>query len=287
MMMDYFRFIGSRLRTLREKAGYSLEKLARTASGNGITVTKDLIHNIEKCRVNTFDPNVLAAIAGVFGMSLSEFIKFPEDVDISNIDSVQLGRLLGALKNASDDHAEIAVDTVVNLLSRLNTEIKRAGEVKILQPDSVSGDVPEYVPYFDLHVAAGVFDENTEPPAPAGYIRVEGVNNRNGEYFVSKITGTSMEPLIPDGSFCLFKKYGGGSRQGKIMLVRAAGVADPESGSSFVIKRYKRLGPVSDDRERSGIEIHLLSENKKFPPIILKGISDQQINTPCEFVRTI
>lgn len=38
--------------------------------------------------------------------------------------------------------------------------------------------------------------------------------------FTAKVVGESMEPLIPDGSYCLFSAPMTGSRQGKIILVQ-------------------------------------------------------------------
>lgn len=53
--------------------------------------------------------------------------------------------------------------------------------------------------------------------------------------FAVRIQGRSMEPEIPDGCIAVFRPYGGGSRENKIMLVEQAG----EGGmASWTLKRY-------------------------------------------------
>jgi phage repressor protein C with HTH and peptisase S24 domain len=37
--------------------------------------------------------------------------------------------------------------------------------------------------------------------------------------FVAQVVGRSMEPLIPDGSLCIFRHGVRGSRQGKRLLI--------------------------------------------------------------------
>jgi hypothetical protein len=95
-----------------------------------------------------------------------------------------------------------------------------------------------------------------------------------------------MEPLSPNGSIVLFKKYRGGSRQGKILLVQARGLQDPETGESFVIKKYQRQTPPKQNEE-DPVVIHLVSINPEYPPIVLVGLDDQAISTVAEFVRVL
>jgi len=55
--------------------------------------------------------------------------------------------------------------------------------------------------------------------------------------FVAQVVGKSMEPAIPDGSYCLFTAPIEGTRQGKTVQLRDA--ADPETGQRYTIKRYE------------------------------------------------
>ena len=62
-------------------------------------------------------------------------------------------------------------------------------------------------------------------------------------HFVARVLGTSMEPLIPDGSYCLFNRDVAGSRGGRVLLVQHQGIADPETGGTMEVN-------TADDRLR-------------------------------------
>lgn len=107
------------------------------------------------------------------------------------------------------------------------------------------------------------------------------------QHFAAIVRGESMEPLIPNGSLCLFRKYTGGSRQGKIFLVQAHGLQNPETGEAFVIKKYQRQTPPRAAQDDNPTVIHLLSLNPQFPPIVLVGLEDGAVKTIAEFMRVI
>jgi SOS-response transcriptional repressor LexA len=65
---------------------------------------------------------------------------------------------------------------------------------------------------------------------------VPGRKALSDDLFVVRIEGQSMEPDIPDGSLCVFRKYYGGSRKGKIVLVQR--YATFEDGGEVTVKRY-------------------------------------------------
>lgn len=73
------------------------------------------------------------------------------------------------------------------------------------------------VPYYDLEIAAGSFSD-PQSVQSVKYIELPDVK-QNENYFVCRVTGESMNKIIPNGSLCLFKKYTGGSRNGLITLV--------------------------------------------------------------------
>jgi phage repressor protein C with HTH and peptisase S24 domain len=145
---------------------------------------------------------------------------------------------------------------------------------------------PNTVPYYPIEIAAGLFGLDSSSLEPEGWIEVSRKINSK-DYFAAHIYGNSMEPTIPEGSLCLFKKYSGGSRNGQIMLVQAKGLKDPEMGYRFVIKRYQRITPLNENQTREHVIIHLLSDNPKFAPIILKNLSEEDISTPAQFVQVL
>jgi hypothetical protein len=77
-----------------------------------------------------------------------------------------------------------------------------------------------HVPVYDLTAAAGFWGPESVPEE-IGWTELPGVAVKPG-MFVARVTGTSMEPLIPDGSWCLFRPCPAGSREGRIVLVQFA-----------------------------------------------------------------
>lgn len=64
-----------------------------------------------------------------------------------------------------------------------------------------------------------------------------------------KVKGDSMNRRIPNGAWCLYSPDPGGSRQGKIVLVRHSDIQDSDFGGQFTVKRYeseKQQGEVSE-----------------------------------------
>jgi phage repressor protein C with HTH and peptisase S24 domain len=82
--------------------------------------------------------------------------------------------------------------------------------------------------------------------------------NKPGTFhFVAEITGRSMEPAIPDGSLCVFRRPPN-PMPGSRVLVRRQLPEDPERGGRFVVKEYQ---PGLD-----GQPAKLVSLNPDYPP---------------------
>ena len=94
-----------------------------------------------------------------------------------------------------------------------------------------------HLPLYSLPACAGGFGPDMESEAEE-WIETEipGRRGLSKDLFLLRIQGRSMEPDIPDGSLCVFRKYYGGSRKGKIVLVQR--VAASEGGGEVTIKRY-------------------------------------------------
>lgn len=144
------------------------------------------------------------------------------------------------------------------------------------------------VPFYPIHISAGKFDFESENIDPTGWVIIHRKGSLK-DLFAAQILGHSMIPTIPSGSLCLFKKYTGGPRDGKIMLIQHRGIKDPETGNKFVIKRYQRITPysASSSGEHDSVTIHLLSDNPEYPPIVLKNIKEFEISSPAMFLEVI
>jgi superfamily II DNA or RNA helicase len=96
-----------------------------------------------------------------------------------------------------------------------------------------------HVPVYDLFVAAGVWGSESSPTV-VGWIPAPNHRLKAG-MFAARVTGHSMEPQIPSGSWCLFRPCPAGSREGKLLLVQVNTHLDPEDGDRYMVNRFIRL----------------------------------------------
>ena len=133
-----------------------------------------------------------------------------------------------------------------------------------------------HVPVYDLTAAAGFWGPECVPEA-IGWTEAPGAKLKPG-YFVARVVGKSMEPLIPDGSWCLFRPCAAGSREGRILLVQFNTLGAGENGGRFTVKKYHSDKTVTDDGWRHS-SVQLLPVNPAFEPITLEpeDVSDLTI----------
>lgn len=160
-----------------------------------------------------------------------------------------------------------------------------------IKPGSEVAPYSNAVPFYELRIAAGNdFAPESEAAQPAGWVNVERKGLRPG-MFAARVTGRSMEPLIPDGSVCLFERQIGGvagSRQGRVVLAQHRSLSDPEHGGRYTVKRYNRVTPVADDQFRDErVEIRLEPENKEFKPISVTSTPDDPVTIVAEFKEVL
>ena len=91
------------------------------------------------------------------------------------------------------------------------------------------------LPFYDLKVAAGSFSEVQSVEEIRGVALPDGVRP-SSDLFVCQVIGESMNKVIPNGAYCLFRKYSGGSRNGQIVLVESTSIQDTDYGSCYTIK---------------------------------------------------
>jgi len=143
------------------------------------------------------------------------------------------------------------------------------------------------VPLVPLKAAAGAFSDPQ-------HIEDEGwewvaVNTRHRlrpGMFVAQVVGKSMEPNIPDGSYCLFASPVSGTRQGKTVLVQLRDATDPETGQRYTVKRYESKKAKAGDSWRH-TRIILKPVNPDFQPIVLTGADEGQLQVIAELVEVL
>lgn len=140
-----------------------------------------------------------------------------------------------------------------------------------------------YLPVYSLSAAAGKFSDSQDV-LEEGWIKADIGKKLNQKMFVAKVVGHSMEPLISDGSFCVFSADVSGSRHGKIVLAQHRDIHDSESGGSYTVKKYKSKKKFEKDGSWRHEEIILEPLNKDYELIILPNIEEGEFKIVAEFV---
>ncbi len=127
------------------------------------------------------------------------------------------------------------------------------------------------VPVYNLNAAAGGFSELQEVSIEEfDWVKLPTRYKPSKELFACKVIGESMNKIIPNGSLCLFRKYTGGSRNGKIVLAEYANVQDPDFGSQYTVKEYVSTKNVGNEQwGHSSITLKPLSNNSAYNDIII------------------
>ncbi|MCK8482288.1 DNA/RNA helicase domain-containing protein [Psychroserpens algicola] len=154
-------------------------------------------------------------------------------------------------------------------------------------------DVKPYVnavPIFNIYAAAGDFSDLQIQSEYENYEWVELPINISAreDYFVCQIIGESMNKKIENGSWCLFKKYSGGTREGKIVLAQHYKIQDSDFGAGYTIKEYHSEKNISENSwSHISIVLKPLSFDSSFYPIELKDEELTDLKIIGEFITEL
>jgi SOS-response transcriptional repressor LexA len=144
-----------------------------------------------------------------------------------------------------------------------------------------------HLPLFGLRAAATKFGEDFEPGEinePDAWLRVpEGLRLTEG-MFVAQVVGRSMEPLISDGDYCVFRAPVTGTRQGRMLLIEQTGGPGADPSSRYTVKRYTSRKTENADGTWQHSRIVLEPLNKDFESFELGG---EDFRVIAEFVRVL
>jgi phage repressor protein C with HTH and peptisase S24 domain len=135
-----------------------------------------------------------------------------------------------------------------------------------------------HLPRYSLRAAAGKFLENEEIQQEE-WVETPADLRLTPDMFIAQIAGQSMEPLIPDGSLCVFRAGVVGSRGGRLVL------AEDRGANAFAVKRYKSEKVNTEEGWRHG-RIHLESLNPGYPSWDLDQ-DEERYRIVAEFVRVV
>jgi DUF2075 family protein len=157
-------------------------------------------------------------------------------------------------------------------------------KTKVLQLHS--NKKPNTVPFYDVSIAAGNFSQTND--SSLKWLKVPKVLVQTEDYFVCQVIGESMNKVIPNGSFCLFKKDTGGSREGKIVLVEHYKIQDSDYGRGYTIKTYHGEKNInSESWSHSKIVLKPKSDQDYFQDIVLEPNETDSLKIVGIFIEVI
>ena len=147
---------------------------------------------------------------------------------------------------ATDRQATMAADPEARLRRLYRENVNSIGAIPVIQ----------------LRAAAGGLSEEQLPGEVVGTVDPPGSVRVVPGIFAARVIGRSMEPLIPDGSLCLFRPHGGGSRNGQKLLIEKYGSSD--ATAQFTVKVYRSEKRVHEDGSWEHERIRMIPLNPEF-----------------------
>lgn len=141
----------------------------------------------------------------------------------------------------------------------------------------------DFLPLYSIRAACGYFGEG-EIVDETGWMKVEGMGKLNRNMFIVQAVGHSMEPLIHDGDYCVFRANLAGSRQGKIVLAEHHNYYDPDYTGSYSIKTYTSKKSFDAEGNWAHEEIVLQPQNSNYSPIIIEEENADEFRIIGEFI---
>ncbi|MBK5290217.1 MAG: helix-turn-helix transcriptional regulator [Acidobacteriia bacterium] len=140
-----------------------------------------------------------------------------------------------------------------------------------------------HLPLYSCRAAAGRWGDQM-PVEEDGWVEAPADLRLSEDLFVAQVVGRSMEPLIADGSFCVFRAGVTGSRQGKRVLVENFSESD-SGGQRYTVKRYSSLKSQNPDGTWQHETIRLEPLNPAFEAWEIG--ENSQCRVLAEFVRVL
>ena len=142
------------------------------------------------------------------------------------------------------------------------------------------------LPLYSLKAAAGYFGHG-EAVEPENWVEVQNLGRLDDKMFVARAVGRSMEPRIHDGDLCVFRANPVGSRNGKIVLAQYRGIADPETGGAYTVKKYQSEKTANGADEWRHTRIQLVPLNPDYRPIQLTPEAIEEFRVLAELVAVL
>ncbi len=186
----------------------------------------------------------------------------------------------------------MASEAFRRLRSESDRKAPQGGQLRQGVPFAVVEPTPENkyvtcVPLVPLDAAAGAFsDPQYVEDNGWEWISTDTRRRLRPGMFVARVVGHSMEPVIPNGAYCLFAAPVTGTRHGKTVLVQLRDAPDPDTGERYTVKRYEsEKGQEGDSWRHRTITLKPL--NPDYAPIVLNDVEEQQVQVIAEFMEVL
>jgi len=263
--------IGRRIRALREAKGLRLEQVA---FASGLT-SKGHLSDVEHGRVN---PTVgtLRSIAEELGVELLDLVNVASEGPRAALVERTRGLPEAVLRRwLTEADVEAA-------RARAAAPLLAGRELDIVRADRAPRGM---VPLLDLALSprvatpggrAGVWRraylEAREAWRTVGWVRLDPRTRALPGVFVARVLGASMEPRVPAGSYCVFRRPAPGNRRGRVFLFEAPRGEQPDAGP-YVLRlidteRVRGVPQVTLRSLAPSTPLRTFSGAKDAPPIL-------------------
>ena len=152
----------------------------------------------------------------------------------------------------------------------------------------ISSSVQPYVthlPVVALAAAAGSWGAAMSPESVAAeaerWMELPEGQRLDDQMFVARVEGRSMEPEIPDGSWCIFRYHPAGSRDGRKVLVENFS----DATQRYTVKRYRSVKQYDAEGTITQRQVILEPLNPEFEPWEL--VEGEQCRVLAEFIAVV
>ncbi|MDA9303568.1 DUF2075 domain-containing protein [Flavobacteriaceae bacterium] len=223
--------------------------------GNEISfnpVTKEIIVNEE----NYFDKNG------------KQSIKDPKELKLFILNiykTIMLRGIKGTYIYVCDPLLRDYFESFIPKYTYDQVEVKKIFKTENIKPFENS------IPLYNLKVAAGAFGE-LQQVEDVEWLSIPKRIKPSKDLFACQVVGESMNKIIPNGAFCLFRKYKGGSRNGQIVLVENTNMYDSDFGSCYTVKQYDSKKQEDENGwKHQSIILKPLSTESRYENILLEN----------------
>jgi len=179
-------------------------------------------------------------------------------------------------------------NTIFEYITQEESEDHETPEIQIEPIQKLETKIVSMVPVYNFYAAAGSFSE-MQSNKDYTLTEIDGVSGNLNDYFACKVIGESMNRVIPNGALCLFKKYSGGSRNGKIVLLELLDIQDQDFNSAFTVKTYASRKQTDSEGSWNHEVISLIpnSFDSSYNEIILNEDESASYRVVGEFVKVL